>query len=172
MRALSQRFQRSAFFSTLCLAVVGLFIGQSAHSKELNHRLGLGFRNTTAIDIPSLSAQYYPSSDFGIITALGIDTEDKNSRFAFTVGVRKIIFREDNLNFFFGGALSLLNSDNGVDKKSGFELAAPVGAEFFLPGLDSLGFNFETGVAVTNLNKVRFRTLADSFIRSGIVFYF
>jgi hypothetical protein len=47
-----------------------------------------------------------------------------------------------------------------------------VGGEFFLNGLDSLGFTFETGVGVTNVKKVRFRTVGDSFVSAGMVFYF
>lgn len=149
-----------------------LSVSTFASAKDLSNRLGIGYRNAYAFDIPSLAAHYYPNADFGIITALGIDTQDKNSRFAFGIGMRKHIFKEENLNFFFGGNLGLLNTDDGIDKKSGFELAATVGAEFFLQGLENLGFNFETGVAVSNLDKVRFRTVGDSFLRSGIVFYF
>lgn len=156
------------------LLIVGaiLAVAGFAHGKDLSNRLGVGYRNASAFDIPSLAAQYYPNPDFGVVTSLGIDTQDKNSKFAFGVGMRKHIFKEENLNFFFAGNLGLLNTDNGVDKKSGFELAATVGAEFFLAGLENLGFNFETGAAVSNLDKVRFRTVGDSFLRSGIVFYF
>lgn len=141
-------------------------------SKDLSHRLGIGYRDSYSFPLPSMSIQYYPNMDYGIVSALGIDTEDKNSRFAFSFGLRKIIFREDNMNFFFGGIASLANRETAVEKKSGFELAATVGGEFFLDGLDSVGFNFETGVAVSNLDKVRFRTVGDSFLRSGIFFYF
>lgn len=145
---------------------------EKVEAKDLSHRLGIGYRDSYSFPLPSMAVQYYPNTDFGIISALGIDTEDKNSRFAFSFGMRKIIFKEENLNFFFGGILTLANTDDGIDKRSGFEMAATVGSEFFLQGLDSLGFNVETGVAVSNLNKVRFRTLGDSFVKSGIIFYF
>lgn len=149
-----------------------LAISPSVFSKDLSHRLGVGYRNAFSFDLPSLAAHYYPNTEYGLVTALGIDTKTNDSKFAFTGGVRKIVFKEDNMNFFFSGLLSLLNTDNGVDKKSGFELGATVGAEFFLAGLDSLGFNMETGVAVTNIDKVRFRTIGTSFLGAGIVFYF
>ena len=55
---------------------------------------------------------------------------------------------------------------------TGFEIAALVGGEFFIHGLDSLGFNFETGVGITNVKKVRFRTLGDHIFRAGMFFYF
>jgi len=157
-------------FTVLIVMIFGTL--EKVEAKDLSHRLGIGYRDSYSFPLPSMAIQYYPNTDYGIISALGIDTEDKNSRFAFSFGMRKIIFKEENLNFFFGGILTLANTDNGIDKRSGFEMAATVGSEFFLQGLDSLGFNVETGVAVSNLNKVRFRTLGDSFIKSGIIFYF
>jgi hypothetical protein len=51
-------------------------------------------------------------------------------------------------------------------------MAAVFGGEFFLPGLESLGFNFESGAGVSNVGKTRFRTLGDSFVNVGMIFYF
>lgn len=155
----------------LCVACL-LFSAASVEAKELASRLGVGFRNSYAFDLPSLSAHYYPNSEYGLIGALGIDTEDQNSRFVFSGGVRKIVFTEENLNFFMGGVLSVISVETAGETDSGFELGALVGSEFFLQGLENLGFNLETGLAVTNVKKVRFRTMGDSFLRAGIVFYF
>jgi len=56
---------------------------------------------------------------------------------------------------------------------SGFEMSAYAGGEFFLPGLDSLGITFEAGIGITSLsNGVNFRTIADSPLRAGMIFYF
>jgi len=76
------------------------------------------------------------------------------------------------MNFFTGGMLSLISQSVVGTTNSGFELGAVVGGEFFLPGLENLGFSFDTGVGVTNVSSVRFRTIGNSFLNAGIIFYF
>jgi hypothetical protein len=160
-----------AGFAALLLAAV-MVSTSTAGAKELTSRLGVGFRNAYAYDIPSVAAVYYPSSDLSVVGALGIDTEENASRSAFSAGVRRIIFKEENMNFHMGGMLTFLSREVAGSSDSGFEMSAVVGGEFFFQGLDSLGLTFETGVGVTNVKKVRFRTLADSPFRAGIIFYF
>lgn len=155
----------------LCVACV-LTVGSGAFAKNLSSRLGVGYRNAYSFDLPSIAAHYSPNSEYQLIGALGIDTEDQNAKFALSGGIRKMVFTEENLNFFMGGVLSMISREVAGSTDSGFELGALVGTEFFLAGLDNLGFSVETGIAVTNVKKVRFRTMGDSFIRSGIVFYF
>lgn len=152
--------------------ISGLLLGSSGQAKELSSRLGVGFRNAYAYDIPSITTVYYPSSDTAVVGALGIDTEENASRSAFSGGVRRIIFKEENMNFYMGGMLSFLSREAAGSSDSGFEISGVVGGEFFLHGLESLGFTFETGVGVTNVKKVRFRTLADNPFRAGMIFYF
>lgn len=155
----------------LSLAVV-LLSFSPAFGKDLTSRLGIGGKNNTAFNLPSLAAVYYPSPDFGVTGGLGIDTQKDESRFTVNGGVRRILFREDHMNFYFGGQLGLVNYEAGGDKQSGFELTAVSGGEFFLPGLESLGFTFEAGVGVTSMRNTRFRTISDDPIRAGIIFYF
>lgn len=143
-----------------------------AQAKELSSRLGIGYRNAYSINLPSVATVYYPSSNWGLVGALGVDTKDQNSSFVFSGGLRKIIFMEDNMNFFMGGQLSILSQQTSVRTNSGFEIGALAGGEFFLQGLENLGFNFETGIAVSNVDTVRFRTMGDSFLAAGIIFYF
>lgn len=149
------------------------FVSIRTEAKDLSSRLGVGYRNSlVTMTLPSAAIFYYPSTEYSVYGTLGVDTEDNNSKFGFSVGSRRIIFREDNMNFFAGGQLGLVNQEVSGTKDSGYELAALVGGEFFLPGLDSLGFNFETGMGITTVKKTRFRTLGDSFITAGISFYF
>ncbi len=143
-----------------------------AQAKDLSSRLGIGYRNAYSINIPSVSTVYYPSSNWGLVGALGVDTKDQNSSFVFSGGLRKIIFMEDNMNFFMGGQLSILSQQLTTKTNSGFEIGAIAGGEFFLQGLENLGFNFETGIAVSNIDTVRFRTMGDSFLAAGMIFYF
>jgi len=149
-----------------------VFASCFSQAKELSSRLGVGFRNAYSIDVPSVATIYYPSSNWGLIGALGVDTREQYSSFVVSGGMRKIIFMEDNMNFFMGGQLSMVSSQNTTRTNSGFEIAALAGGEFFLQGLENLGFNFETGIGVSNIDTVRFRTLGDSFLRAGIIFYF
>lgn len=160
---------------SLCLAVMlsSMLINSKAEAKDLSSRLGVGYRNSlVTMTLPSAAIFYYPSVDYSVYGTLGVDTEDNNSKFGFSAGARRIIFREDSMNFFAGGQVAMVNQELAGTKDSGYELAALVGGEFFLQGLDSLGFNFETGMGITTVRKTRFRTLGDSFLNAGISFYF
>ena len=162
---------RLLFFG-LCMH---LLIALPASAKDLTSRLGIGMSNQFSVDLPSIAVRYYPQPTYGLSAALGIDTEEDNSRFGFNTKYYKIIFVEDNLNFYMGGQLGLVSVEDNVsgDTESGFELGGFAGAEFFFTGLDSLGFSFEAGVGVSTLTSdVRFRTVADSPLRAGITFYF
>jgi hypothetical protein len=152
--------------------IVVLVAGGVSEAKELSSRLGVGYSNENSINLPSIAAVYYPSSAWGVTGALGIDTANQNSSFVAQGGVRKILFTEENMNFFMGGLLSLISQSVNNNTNSGFDLSAIVGGEFFLPGLENLGFTFDTGIGVTNVSSVRFRTLGNSFVTGGIIFYF
>ena len=147
-------------------------ISGTVEAKELSSRLGVGFRNAYSFELPAIAANYYPNPDTGFIGALGLDTAENNAKFALSGGVRRVIFKEDNMNFFMSGILSFVSSETNGSTSSGFEISALVGDEFFLPGLENLGFNIEAGVGVANLSKVRFRTIADHMLRAGVFFYF
>lgn len=148
-----------------------LFAGH-IEAKELVNRLGVGVKKNTSLDLSELAAVYYPMSDLAIAGGLGIDTEKDSSKFTFNAGVRRIVFKEENMNFYMGGSLGLVNFENVAGKQSGFELNALFGGEFFLAGLDSLAFTFEGGVGVISTDNVRFRTIADGPFNAGIIFYF
>lgn len=142
------------------------------HAKELTNRLGVGVKSHETLDLPELAIVYNPTNEIAITGGLGIDTKKDESKFAANVGVRRIVFKEDNMNFYMGGTFGLVNWETAGDKESGVELDAVFGGEFFLPGLDSLGFTFEGGAGVLSTDNVRFRTIADSPLRAGIIFYF
>ena len=174
--ALAKAIKPLRFF-VLSLIVFGLSLvlwTGDAQSKNLHQRLGVGYANQFSEDLPSLAVRYWPSPKMGVGAHLGVDTQDNNSRFGFMGKIYRIIFTEDNMNFYMGSGAALISFENADGKnQSGFELNGFVGAEFFLPGLDSLGFSFEAGVGVASISSdVRFRTIADSPINAGIVFYF
>ena len=160
------------------LVLIGLLIclliqSPLTQAKNLTNRLGIGMSNKYSFDMPSLAAQYYPNSEFGFTAALGVDTRKDNSLFGIQGGIRRNIFEESNLNFYMGGTLSLISVETAGNSESGFELNGVVGAEFFLTGLENLGFNFETGIGVASLKSgTRFRTLGSDPFHAGIIFYF
>lgn len=167
----SQHRKLKLIFLSLCFASLSLFSGL-ASAKELANRLGVGFRNSFPFDLPSLSATYYPNTHWGLVGSLGVDTENLASKFGVQVGFRRIVFKEPQMNFFMGANLGMASRESAGQTDSGILLDGIVGSEFFLQGLESLGFNIETGIGVSNISKVRFRTLGDHFLRAGIVFYF
>lgn len=150
----------SVFAGTLC-------------AKDLTSRLGIGYKENFSFAQPAIAAHYYPNSEFGFTAALGVDTDENNSRFGLQGGIRKIIFEERNLNFYMGGALAIVTVESAGVSQSGYEINALTGAEFFFSGLENLGFNFETGVGIVSLKSgTKFRTIGDSPFRAGLIFYF
>lgn len=159
------------------MAAILIFLAgaSAAHAKDLSTRLGVGYSNQFGLngDLPSLAVRYYPNGDYGLMAALGVDTQENNSRFGAQVKILKIVFKEDNLNFYTGAGAGLVSQEQSNKNDSGFDLSGFVGAEFFLPGLENLGLSFEAGVGITSIdNEVRFRTIGDHPLRAGIIFYF
>jgi hypothetical protein len=162
--------KRLAVLNVILIALLSL--GSVAEAKDLRQRLGIGVKNNTSFDLPALAAVYYPSNEIAVTGGLGLDTQKENSKFTLNAGVRRILFYEEHMNFYFGGQLGLVNFESAGDKQSGFELNALFGTEFFFAGLDNLSFTFEGGAGVVSMKDVRFRTIADNPFRAGIIFYF
>ncbi|MBT4761027.1 MAG: organic solvent tolerance protein [Bdellovibrionaceae bacterium] len=153
-------------------AVVCLLIcmGFQVHSKDLTSRLGVGFSDNLSETLPSLYVKYYSSMETAFSASLGVDTKKDQSKFGFLAKVYRTIFMEDNLNFYMGAGAGLLSQEEAGTNSSGFELNGFAGVEFFLPGLDSLGFSVEMGMGVSSpASGTRFRTIGQT---AGVVFYF
>ncbi len=156
----------------LALIVTSSLVPSQADAKDMRQRLGLGIKNNNSFDLPALAGVYYAASEVAITGGLGMDTQKDNSKFALTGGVRRMIFFEEHMNFYFGGSLSLVNIETNADKQNGWELNALFGTEFYLAGLENLALTFEGGAGVVSMREVRFRTIADHPFRAGILFYF
>lgn len=142
-------------------------------AKDMTHRLGVGFKNNTAEDIPSLAVVYYPARDYALTGGFGLNSQKSYNSLQIHVGIRKMIYFENNLNFYMGGQLGALSYETpAVGKKNGVELLAVAGTEFFFTGLENLGFTLEAGLGLATAGDTRFRTVADSPMRAGIIFYF
>ena len=160
------------------LFIAFILVSASAVSaKDLTSRLGLGMSNQFSMELPSLNMNYYPNPKVMLGGAIGVDTQEDNAKFGFMAKIHRVIFEENQMNFYMGAHAGLISQDvdsgTSVVNESGFELHAILGGEFFFTGLDSLGFSFETGIGVTSISsEVRFKTIADSPFRAGINFYF
>lgn len=161
-------------FFKLFSTVLVLFFTTNLFAKNLNQRLGIGYKNNTSIDVPSLAVQYYPNAEYALYSSIGMDTKKDFSKFQLSVGAKKNLFMgtESNMNFFFGGQIGTLTDEVAGEKDSGMEVQALFGAEFFLPGLESLSFTFEAGLGMSTLDSARFRTVGNDPFRAGILFYF
>ena len=164
-------------FSSGCLVAGTLFISvfspTLASAKDMQGRLGLGynaeFANFYAINsVPAVSLKFGLTRDIAVEGLVGIGTSSPGNS---VTGIKffKNLFYETNLNFYFtvGGAVLSANSRSGAEFLGGF------GAEFFIPGIESLGFSFETGATFDNLaGSFVIKTLGVSFLNAGIHFYF
>ncbi|MBX3022240.1 MAG: organic solvent tolerance protein [Bdellovibrionales bacterium] len=157
------------------LLIAVLTLGSAAQAKDLTSRLAVGYANQFGLDeeLPSVALRYFPNGEYGLMGALGVDTTKNNSRFGFSAKIMKLIFKEDNLNFYTGASAGIVSRELAGKTNSGFDLTGVMGVEFFLPGLENLGFSMEAGVGVTSVSsEVRFRTIGDHPLRAGIFFYF
>ena len=150
----------------------GMFVPE-AQAKDLSNRLGIGFKNQSSVELPGVAVQYWPGAELGLSAALGLDTQTNNSKFSAMLKLYRVIFPEDNLNFYLGAGAGILSIEAGGANESGFELLGFAGVELFLAGLENVGFSFEMGTAITSISSgTRFRTMGDSPVRAGITFYF
>lgn len=162
-----RHFKKVVFFIFVFLMTT------AAHAIDMTHRLGVGIKDNLSKSLPSLAIVYYPTAEFAFTAGLGLDTQKNNSAMQINAGVRRIIFYEQNLNFYMGGQAAVVTYEDPTNgKQNGYELNAILGTQFFFQGLENLGFSFETGVGVVSLGEVRFRTLAIDPLHAGIIFYF
>ena len=98
------------------LALV-LLLSNVGFAKDLSTRLGVGIKNNNSVDLPSIAAVYYPNADVGLTGSLGVDTQENSSKFAFNAGIRRILFKENNMNFYYGGQVGLLNVETDIQQQ-------------------------------------------------------
>jgi hypothetical protein len=131
------------------MLLLSLLLVSEAEAKDLRQRVGVGYANQLP-HIDALSVKLgVPTSDpavnvqvqglFGV--SLLDDTDD-----ALFAGGRVLygIVAEDNLNLYAIAGAGYFQ--NGA--RSGFRLQPAIGSEFFLFGLENLGFSLEWGLTV------------------------
>ena len=148
--------------------------GFDANARDLQGRLGLGYNAQFANqreangNVPAIAAKYAVTKDLAVEGVLGVATT-KPGNSVIAMKLFKTLFFENNLNFYgmLAGGLVTASATSGIDLQGGF------GTEFFIPGLESVGFSFEVGGELTNLSgSMVFRTMGASFLDAGMRFYF
>ena len=161
-----------SIFTSLSFLCVFLYM-PNAFSKDMSQRLGVGIKNNTSQSLPSLAMVYNLNSNLAMTGGFGLDTQKDYSAVQLQIGIRHVIFHETNLHFYAGGQIGMVSFENPADgKNSGFEASLIAGAEFFLTGLENVGFTFEGGIGVSSIKNTRVRTIAAGPIQAGIIFYF
>lgn len=144
-----------------------------AEARDLQGRLGLGYNSqfanaALANGVPGISLKYGMSREIALELVAGMSTASPvNSVTA--LKIFKNIFFETNLNFYWmlGAGLLSGGGNTGASFIGGF------GAEFFIPGVESLGLSMETGGSFDNLSgSFAIKTMGVSFLNAGMRFYF
>lgn len=144
-----------------------------SQARDLQGRLGLGynseFSNFSATGAaPGVSVKYGLTRDIAVEGVFGIYTASPTNSIS-AIKFFKNVFYETNLNFYFtlgGGMIS-------AERKSAGEFIGAFGAEFFIPGIESLGFSMESGASFNNVSgSFALKTLGVSFLNAGMHFYF
>jgi hypothetical protein len=160
----------------------GLAFEHEAEARDLHGRFGLGYNSQFAnanptfepFAAPALSFKYGATKNFHMQLIAGATTSNPVNA---VVGAKfyGVIFNEPNMNFYgmFGGAF-VAGGTTASGSRLGFDVLAGFGAEFFIPGVDSLGFSFETGARVENVTSgtVTVATMGVNILSAGVHFYF
>jgi hypothetical protein len=156
------------------LGLVSCFFALSGEAREMQGRLGLGYNAEFANynytnGVPAVSFKYGLTRDIGAEAVIGLNTSSPTNSVT-ALKFFKNIFYETNLNFYFMLGAGILSAQpaGATSNNTGAEFLGGFGAEFFIPGIESLGFAMETGGEFDNLSG----TFGFSFLNAGIHFYF
>lgn len=142
---------------------------------DLRGRVGIGFTNQLANDIPAISLKTQQSKTFALGAMLGFKSNNDNTLYGAGIKLYRIIFDEPQLNFYMA---ALLASETYLNQKkevqTGHQIDGTMGSEFHFSGLESLGFSLEFGLSVRKVNSEggnSFQTLGDQFLKAAVHFY-
>ena len=95
-------------------------------AKDLTSRLGVGYADQFGVEggLPSVAVRYFPNSQLGVSGQIGVDTKKDYAKFGAMAKVFRIIFMEENLNFYMGAGAGMISRElPGESNESGFELS-------------------------------------------------
>ncbi len=152
----------------LIFALIFLAFCHSAHSTNLMGRMGIGLTNQLVNDMPALSTKVQSSRTFSWGALLAVDANSDDTDYGAGLKFYRHLFDEPNLTFFASGMTAILKQGG----ESGYQVDGTLGAEFHIPGLESIGFMFEAGLSVNKHHGQRhIQTLGNHIIKSAIHFY-
>ncbi|MBN1384292.1 MAG: hypothetical protein JW983_05365 [Elusimicrobia bacterium] len=163
----------------ITLVLIGMFfIAGICSAKDLSKKAGIGFNSQlSGHDVNSLSIRYWFSKKIAVEGLIGFSLGDD---VMFDMGGKflSVLKEEQNLNIYAFGLLGMESTDiddnNPLtdDDDTGITAGAGFGAEFFLIGLDNLGFGAEIGFGFNNADdKSQFGTSAGWLSSVGIRYY-
>jgi hypothetical protein len=166
----------SRFFSKFPIGLLGLLLGftPSVEAKELVGRMGLGYNaqfSSTQLTngAPAISIKY-GMAPRSMVEVVGGFYSGSNGSGVAALKYMYTLHPESYANFYFllGGGFVSANARSGTEWISG------LGAEFFIPGVDSVGISFEAGMSLENITSSSFvvKTFGVSFVQAGMHFYF
>jgi len=161
------------------LSLLSLPLSVPVEAREMQGRLGLGYNAEFANlnypnGVPGISFKYGLTRDIAAEAVVSLNTSTPTNS-ATAIKLFKNIFYETNLNFYFMLGAGILSAQpvGATSNNTGAEFLGGLGAEFFIPGIESLGFAMETGGEFDNLGGTfGLRTIGFSFLNAGIHFYF
>lgn len=151
-----------------------IFITFSSNAFALNKRgrMGVGLTQQLKSDIPAISLKTQRSPIYAFEALFGLQLSDGNDNMGAGAKIYRIIFDEPLVNFYAAGMGAILKSDKYSASSTGFQFDFTFGSEFSFVGLESLGFSFEFGVSVNQLNdNFTLETVGNHFVVAGIHFY-
>ena len=134
-------------------------------------RMGIGTTSQLKNDIQALSFKLQKSKSFALGAVMGYSSSDSGG---YGIGVKayRNLFEEPQLNFYISGLAAYLNKKSASsDDTTGFQIDITIGSEYSFTGLQSLGFSFEVGLSVNNLDDFIFETVGHNFLVAGVHFY-
>lgn len=160
------------------LILVGFFLctGEVGQARELLGRAGLGYNAQFSNadrngHTPAMSLKYAfaPRSALEVVAGFYSGTAGDG---VVALKYCRTIRSENYVNFYFPLGLGYLTSRG----TSGIEILGGLGAEFFIPGVDSVGMSFEAGLSGETISSGTgsfvLKTFGASFLNAGMHYYF
>jgi len=164
----------SMYFKKIIPFLIILTLPIQIMARSYVGHLGAGVTTQLENQIPSLSIKNYISDSWAWGLNGNFNTDSKIGGWGIGAKVYKNFFAEPNLFFYAAFMFGVLNSKKYKDvggNTTGIQADLTIGSEFFIPGIESLGLSFETGLSINTLNEFTFKTTGHSFVTAAIHFY-
>lgn len=154
------------------LILVILLLSKPLLAQTKTGRMGIGMSNQLINDLPALSLKIQQNRLYSIGGLLAIRSNEDNTLYGAGLKLYRIIFQEEQLNFYMAGTFASLSYEDDKKAKTGYQVDGTMGSEFHFQGLDSIGFSFEFGVSVNRgPHGSSIETMGQNFLKAAIHFY-